>query len=350
MQATLEGIAAAIRNYKGRPIKLMEVCGTHTAAISRQGVASLLPEGISLVSGPGCPVCVTPGGYIDTLCRAALADKTTVLTFGDMMRVPGSEGSLMEAKARGGSVEMMYSPMDALRRAKAQPERTFLIAALGFETTLPMYGLLLERLREERIDNVRLFPQLKALIPCLNWLCQRDPDIDGFLGPGHVSAILGPDAFGPISERYRVPMAIAGFGYEHLVVALHDLITQVSQGRHEVRNFYPSAVLPQGNEKAQALIARCFVPQDSLWRGMGEVPDSGYGLAPEFAEYEAKLPMGQSTKEPPGCLCANVIIGRAIPTQCPMFGKTCLPENPVGPCMVSSEGSCGIWYQNRRAR
>ena len=350
MQATVESLAAGLRNYRGRPIRLMEVCGTHTAAIAKQGVASLLPESIHLVSGPGCPVCVTPGGYIDALCQAALEKDTTVLTFGDMMRVPGGRGSLMEAKARGGSVEMMYSPTDALRHAKAQPGRTFIVAALGFETTLPLYALLIRRLKAENIRNVRLFTQLKALMPCLRWLCEKDAAIDGFLGPGHVSAILGADAYRPFCERYRVPLAVAGFGYEHLVIAIHDLVTQISQGKHEARNFYPNVVSAAGNEKAQALIREFFVLEPSRWRGMGEVPGSGYGLAPAYGEFDAGLSILREEAEPPGCLCADVIIGRATPKECPMFGTVCLPQTPVGPCMVSSEGSCGIWYQHHRDR
>ncbi len=350
MPTTIESLAAEIRGYRGRPIRLMEVCGTHTAAISKQGVASLLPEQVRLVSGPGCPVCVTPGGYIDALCRAALEKNTTVLTFGDMLRVPGGQGSLMEARARGGSVEMLYSPMDALGHAKAQPGRTFILAALGFETTLPLYALLIRRLKAENIRNVRLFPQLKALIPCLHWLCQKDAAIDGFLGPGHVSAILGAEAYRSFCERYRVPLTVAGFGYEHLVAAIHDLLTQIAQGKHEARNLYPSVVTDQGNEKAQALIREFFVLEPSRWRGMGEVPASGYGLAPAYGEFDAGLPILEDGQEPPGCLCAEVIIGRATPKECPLFGTACLPQSPVGPCMVSSEGSCGIWHQHHRAR
>ncbi len=350
MQQRIDGLASKLREYDGPPLRLMEVCGTHTAAISKLGIASLLPDSIRLISGPGCPVCVTPAGYIDALCALAKRDDTTVLTFGDMLRVPGRKTSLMEAQAEGGSLRMMYSPMEAVRLAQAQPERRFVVAALGFETTLPLYALLVRRLQAEGVGNVRLLSQLKALLPCLCWLCDHDPAIHGFIGPGHVSAILGAEAYGPFCETYRRPVAIAGFGYEHLVIALHDLISQITKGRHRARNFYPSVVLPKGNEKAQRLIGEFFVPKASPWRGMGEIPGSGYGLAPAYAAFEEPMNWAEEDQDPAGCRCASVILGRCAPRDCPLFGKTCTPENPVGPCMVSSEGTCGIWYQTDRMR
>ncbi len=367
-----DALAAAIRAYDGPPIRLMEVCGTHTHQISRFGIPSLLPENIELISGPGCPVCVTPAGYIDRAAEIATRPGCTVLSYGDMIRVPGNKTSLLAAKAAGGSVLLMYSPMDALRHAAREPDRLFYVTAVGFETTLPLYALLVKRLAEEGVENIRLLLAARALLPALEWICENDPDIDGFLGPGHVSAILGSGAYESVCARYGVPMAVAGFSYEHLIAAIASLIRQVRRGvpgtaarfgktgRHQgisqeiptlVRNLYPSAVSREGNAQARALIAACFTRGPSVWRGLGEIAGSGYRLAPEFAAFDAGFSDGEPDAwEPEGCLCGQVIIGRAKPLACGFFGTACTPEHPIGPCMVSSEGTCGIWHATARKR
>lgn len=347
MASRLNNLVQAIQAYEGPPLRLMEICGTHTHQLSHFGIPALLPRNIALISGPGCPVCVTPGGYIDRAVELALEPGCTVLSFGDMLRVPGSNGSLQAARAAGGSVSLMYSPLDAVEHARRQPECLFVVAAVGFETTLPLYALLIKRLAAENIRNVRLLVAGKALLPALRWLCENSPEIDGFIGPGHVSTILGWGSYEPLCRQYRRPMAVAGFGYEHLIAALYDLMQQAVRGRGEVHNLYPGAVTRAGNLEAQALIDQYFVRVPSVWRGLGEIPDSGYALAPAFKAFDAGG-YAEALAEPDDCLCGNVITGRAQPVDCGCFGTACTPGRPLGPCMVSSEGACGIWYATAR--
>jgi hydrogenase expression/formation protein HypD len=349
MENKLDSIIEAIRSYAGPPIRLMEVCGTHTHSISKFGIPALFPENISLISGPGCPVCVTPAGYIDQAAELSLKPGCTVLSYGDMIRVPGSRTSLLKAKAEGGSVKLMYSPMEALEYAKREPDRLLYVTAVGFETTLPVYALLIRRLMEENIKNVRLLTAVKALMPALTWICENNPDIQGFIGPGHVSAVLGWGGYEPLCRKYVIPMAVAGFGYEHIVAAIHDLMTQLTRGTCEVHNLYPSAVTKEGNQEALHLIDGFFERKPSVWRGLGEIEGSGYYLKPEYASFDAGS-FETDAREITGCLCGKVITGRARPVDCSFFGSACTPENPKGPCMVSSEGTCGIWHQNARTR
>ena len=337
----------AIRAYDGPPVRLMEVCGTHTHSIFEHGIRAMLPPTVTLISGPGCPVCVTPAGYIDRAAELALRQGWALCTFGDMMRVPGETGNLLDAKASGGDVRLMYSPMDVLGWAKTDPDTVFTIAAVGFETTLPVYALLMQRLTDERLQNVRLLPSLKAILPALRWICESDPAIDGFIGPGHVSAILGSDAYAPLCDAYRIPLAVGGFGYEQVLAAICDLLMQIRQGTHEAHNLYPEAVRPEGNQRALRLIERFFKPESSVWRGLGQIAASGYALRPAFSGFDAGPWEAGGTREArEGCLCGQVITGRVDPCDCPNFRRACTPAAPLGPCMVSAEGTCGIWYAN----
>ena len=349
MENKLDSIVEAIRKYSGPPIRLMEVCGTHTHNISRFGIPSLFPPEISLISGPGCPVCVTPAGYIDRAAELSLTPGCTVLSFGDMIRVPGNRTSLQKAKAEGGSIALMYSPMEALEYAKRESGRLFYVTAVGFETTLPVYALLVRRLKENNIQNVRLLTAVKALMPALTWICENNPDIHGFLGPGHVSAILGWGGYEQVCSKFAIPMVVAGFGYEHIVAAIYDLMVQLMRGTSEVHNLYPSAVTREGNQEALQLIDTFFEKKASVWRGLGEIDGSGYFLKPEYDAFDAGG-FETDARETAGCLCGRVITGRARPVDCKHFGTACTPENPKGPCMVSSEGTCGIWHQNARTR
>lgn len=349
MENKLDSMIEAIRFYEGPPIRLMEVCGTHTHSISKFGIPALFPENISLISGPGCPVCVTPAGYIDRAAELSLVPGCTVLSYGDMIRVPGSRTSLLKAKAEGGSVILMYSPMEALECARREPDRMFFVTAVGFETTLPVYALLIRRLMEENIKNVRLLTAVKALMPALTWICENNPDIQGFIGPGHVSAVLGWGCYGPLCQKYAIPMAVAGFGYEHIVAAIYDLMIQLTRGMCEVHNLYPSTVTKEGNQDALRIIDEFFERKPSIWRGLGEIAGSGYCLKPEYALYDAGS-FESDDREIAGCLCGKVITGRVRPVDCRFFGSACTPENPKGPCMVSSEGTCGIWLRNARTR
>jgi hydrogenase expression/formation protein HypD len=337
--------ADTLRAYDGPPIRLMEVCGTHTHSIFEYGIRALLPPGITLISGPGCPVCVTPAGYIDRAAELSQQSGHALCTFGDMLRVPGEHGNLLEAKACGGDVRMMVSPMDVLKWATDEPNKTFVVAAVGFETTLPIYALLIERLEEKGIDNVRLLTSLKAIQPALQWICESQPDIHCFLGPGHVSAILGSNAYAPLCARYHKPLAVGGFTCGQILAALCDLVGQLERGTAESHNLYPQAVTALGNERALALIDRYFVRKPSVWRGLGTIDASGYLFRPAFTRFDAGAWVAGGDREASaGCLCGQVITGRVSPPACPNFGGACTPLTPLGPCMVSHEGTCGVWY------
>ncbi len=336
-----------IRRYDGPPIRLMEVCGTHTHNIARFGIRDILPPAIRLISGPGCPVCVTPAGYIDRAAELSMQAGSVIYTFGDMLRVPGHKTSLLHASAAGGSVRLLYSPLDILESAAKQPATTFYLTALGFETTLPLYALLIERMLACAVHNIRLLTSVKALMPALNWICENNPTIDGFIGPGHVSTILGSGVYEPFCVKYSIPLTVAGFSFEHIVAAIYDLIGQISANTTEAHNLYPSAVSKTGNTQAQTLIEKYFIKRPSVWRGLGEIGNSGYFLAPEFNQFDAG-PFPDSEEETKGCRCGDVIAGRASPPDCGLFGSFCNPQMPHGPCMVSSEGACGIWYDHTR--
>ena len=351
----IQSVIQYLQKYDGRPLSLMEVCGTHTAAIFKGGVRSFLSPKIRLISGPGCPVCVTPTAFIDRCVDYAMRPDCVLLSFGDMLKVPGSNMSLTEAKGEGARVELMYSPLEALDKAKQHPEITYVIAAVGFETTAPVYALLIDEARKRGIRNLRLVTALKTVIPALHWLCQGE-NVDGFLCPGHVSVIIGSEPYEELAVRYRKPFAVAGFEPEHILAAVYDLVKQLEEGTCRVHNYYPNAVQTAGNGKALAVLNRCFEPGAATWRGLGEIADSGLYLKGEYAEYDGgSRDLSTDMKLPSGCRCGDVITGRINPDQCPMFAaelkdglRGCTPTTPYGPCMVSSEGACGIWYRNRK--
>ncbi len=349
MEKTIERYVQALAAYDGPPLRLMEVCGTHTHQLSALGIPAMLSPKLTLLSGPGCPVCVTPGGYIDRAAELSLQPRSTVLSFGDMLRVPGYKTSLVEAKAKGGSIRILYSPLEALRLAADNPDHMFYVAAVGFETTLPLYGLLLRQMRERNLRNIRLLTAVKALMPALHWISAHNPDVQGFLGPGHVSSILGWGVYEPFCRQAGLPLAVAGFQYEHLIAALFDLVRQNQQGTAQAHNLYPGAVTREGNPEALSLIQECFTLVPSAWRGLGAMDQSGYALSPTYAEFDAGA-YDTAGDHPSGCLCASVITGRASPVDCACFGNACTPQNPLGPCMVSSEGTCGIWHATARTR
>ena len=342
--------------YDGPDISIMEVCGSHTAAISKYGISGLLSTKLHLISGPGCPVCVTPTGYIDRLIELSMEKDTTVVTFGDLIRVPGREKSLAEAKGEGANVEMVYSPMDILPLAKGQPARRFVFAAVGFETTTPVYAMLLEQLVEEQIRNVQLFTALKTMPPVIGWLCEQGSDIDGFLAPGHVAAVTGADLFVPLAEQYHVPFGVAGFGAEELLAAVYGTFRAVESYRKNgvipgVKNYYPSVVSARGNTCAQELIDSYFEPCDALWRGIGMIAGSGRRLRAEYARFDAGSELLlEDHKKNQGCRCDQILMGRLLPGDCPLFGNVCTPLNPQGACMVSEEGSCHQYLMYHRTR
>lgn len=324
-------------------MRLMEVCGTHTAAIFKEGIRSLISSDTKLISGPGCPVCVTPTGYIDKCIEAA--KEATLYSFGDMLKVPGSKGSLSEAKSQGACVELMYSPFQVLALAESQPDKEFVIAAVGFETTVPIYALLIDQAEKKSIKNLKLITSLKRAIPAIDWL-GGDEDIDGFICPGHVSVIVGEEPYKELAEKYKKPFVIAGFEAEHILGAIK--LCEENKGNPFMANLYTEAVNKNGNEKARQMIDKYFDQGAASWRGLGNIEESGYFLKDQFANYDMDSRyIVEDMELPAGCGCADVITGRIDPSECALFGESCTPTHPIGPCMVSSEGACGIWYQNR---
>lgn len=344
----IQQIISELKAYDGKPdgtdLKIMEVCGTHTAAIFRKGIRQLISPKIRLISGPGCPVCVTPTAYIDKCIEYAMKDNHVLLTFGDMMKVPGTKGSLSEMVGQGAHVKLMYSPFEAVELATAHPETTYVIAAVGFETTVPSYGLVLDEIKQKKIRNVLLVTALKTVLPALEHICSTQPDIDAFLMPGHVSVITGSNAFQGLADKYHKPFVVAGFEAEHILTAIYMIVKQTQHGQGMVENAYPGAVRPDGNPKALAVIHEFFEPGPAMWRGLGIIPQSGLYLK----EGDVSKGLDQDKDLPASCRCGDVIVGKINPNECPMFGKGCDPGAPYGPCMVSAEGACGIWYRNSR--
>ena len=343
----VEDAIRELKNYDGRPVKIMEVCGTHTSSIFKNGIRSLISPKIQLISGPGCPVCVTSAAYIDKLVEYSLMEKHCVLTFGDMMKVKGSRMSLTEAKAAGAQVRILYSPLTAVAEAEKNKDMNYIFAAVGFETTTPIYALMLEEIRKKGIENLKLMTSVKTILPALSFICENEKNIDGFLGPGHVSVITGSSTYLELAKKYKKPFVIAGFEGEHILAAVYEILSQIRHQRFEVKNMYTSAVTEKGNQKARSLIEQYFEAGDDFWRGIGLIEGSALRLKEEYRQYDAgSLLDGTEEEAPKGCRCTDVILGRINPSGCPLFQKACTPLHAAGPCMVSAEGACGIWYRN----
>lgn len=342
--------------YDGADISIMEVCGSHTAAISKYGISGLLSPHIRLLSGPGCPVCVTPTAYIDRLIALSMEPDTCVVTFGDLLRVPGQTHSLSDVIGMGARVQMVYAPSDVLALAKAHPDVRYVFAAVGFETTAPVYAMLLERLIAEKTENVQLLTALKTMPPVIAWLCEHGTAADGFLAPGHVAAVTGAALFAPLAERYHVPFGVAGFGAEELLLAVYGVARAVVTYREwgicpTVKNYYPAVVTAEGNRLAQAAVERYFEPSDAAWRGMGTIPASGRLLRAEYRRFDAgSAGLTEDNKKNQACRCDRVLMGQCLPTDCPLFGSVCTPQQPQGACMVSEEGSCHQYLMYHRTR
>ena len=332
-------------------VRLMEVCGTHTMAIARAGLKRLLPEGVELVSGPGCPVCVTPPELMDAALELASRPGVTVASYGDMLRVPGSRrgDDLAHRRARGGSVELVYSPMDAVELAKRHPEREVVFLGVGFETTAPGTAASILAAREQGVNNYSVFPMLRLVEPALRALIGSEGfDVQGFLCPGHVAVITGAEHFRFLPVEYGLPAVVAGFEPEDILLSVYELLRMLADGKPGLVNEYSRAVSAEGNALAQSMLRRAFVPVRASWRGLGEIESSGLALAPELLDCDAVKKLGIETGKaapPTACRCGEVITGRMPPDGCPLFGKVCTPEDPVGPCMVSSEGACAAAYK-----
>ena len=340
----LTRLADRLRDFPARPdTKIMEVCGTHTVAIRRFGIQRLLPETVQLVSGPGCPVCVTPGSFIDE--AVALARQgVTVTSFGDMLRVPGSFTSLEKERAAGCDIRAVYSPLDALQIA-ADCGRETVFLAVGFETTAPVIAAAALKALEKKITNFSLLTALRLVPPALKALIVADTRLSGFLLPGHVSAVIGKAAYDFLTE-HRLPGVISGFTAEDIISSLLCLLDMHNKGIYKIMNNYPRAVRDNGNEKSMAVLAEVFEPVDAEWRGLGAIPASGLRLRPAYAALDARQRFTIKTESAAprrGCRCGDVLRGLIDPPACPLFNKGCRPDRPLGPCMVSSEGSCSAW-------
>ncbi len=336
-----DNIVRFLREYDGEEVRLMEVCGTHTAAIVENGIEDMLSPKIKLITGPGCPVCVTVAAYIDKLCRLAKTPNTCVCSFGDMIRVPSHNGSLRDAGAEGGNVKMLYSPLDLLDIAVANPETTFVFAAVGFETTTPLYAVLLEEAEKRGIKNIKLLTALKTMPAVIDKVLSRK-NITGMIAPGHVSVITGSEIFAPYAKKHGVPFAVAGFEGRQLLAAIWALVRLKGQG--VVKNLYPEAVKEKRNKTSYSLVEKYFEPCDAAWRGLGVIENSGMRLKAEYSRFDAGSENLFEDSLPKGCSCGRVITGEIKPCECPLFGKVCTPQNPVGACMVSHEGSCFNYF------
>jgi len=346
----VRGLLAAIRTIPlRRPLTFMEVCGTHTMAIARYGIRQLLPEGIRLISGPGCPVCVTPIETIDTAIALAREPRVAVATFGDLLRVPGSRGTLEAARAEGADVRVVYSTLDALDAARKDPGRRIVFIGIGFETTAPtVAGAIVEAARDG-IGDFSVLCAHKTMPEAMRALA-GDPEIriDGFLCPGHVSTVTGPGIYGFIPREFGIPCAIAGFEPADVLDAVRSLLAMHAEGRPAVENLYPRAVRPDGNARARALLDEVFEPATATWRGLGPIPGSGLAIRARFAHLDAgrTIPIEiPPSRENRACRCGEVLTGRIGPRECPLFGRACMPDSPVGPCMVSNEGSCAAEFR-----
>ena len=346
----IETLLRAIEALDMGETRLMEVCGTHTMSIAEAGIKSMLPSQIRLLSGPGCPVCVTPPQVIDRVLELAMEKDVILTSYGDMLRVPGSRpgDSLLRRRALGARVETVYSPVDAVALAAAHPDRQVVFLGVGFETTAPGTAAAVLTAQEQGLQNFTVWSMLKEVEPALRALIDMDGfRIDGFLCPGHVATIIGERGFRYLPEEFGLPGVIAGFEAEDILLAVYLLLRQIREGRPRIENAYPRAVSRDGNVLAQKMIGRCFVERPDLWRGLGEIPQSGLGLKEELAAYDAEKRFSvrcESAEPPTACRCGQVITGRLSPADCPLFGRACTPEHPVGACMVSSEGACSAFY------
>ena len=345
--------ARSLTKAINRPWQIMEVCGGQTHAFVRFGIDALLPSQLTLLHGPGCPVCVTPVELIDLAIALAADPRVILCSFGDMLRVPGSETDLLAAKSLGGDVRLVYSPLDALTLAEKHPERTVVFFAVGFETTAPSTTAVVLQARRKGMNNfallvahVRVPPALEAL------LAEPDVTIDGFLGPGHVCAVMGLGEYVPLTEKYHVPLVATGFEPLDLLQGLTRCVEQLEAGRSQVEIQYTRAVRFEGNRTAQRLIREVFEPVTRVWRGLGPIADGGLGLREPFRDFDAtsRFPLPKpSPAEPSECQSGLVLQGRRKPTDCPAFGTRCTPEHPLGATMVSSEGACAAYHRYRRS-
>ena len=345
MANATEKAAAIVRNYDGRPLRIMEVCGTHTHEIFRLGIRGMLPDSITLISGPGCPVCVTPTGFIDEAVWLALEKGCTICTFGDLVRVPGSKRSLAQARAEGAKIVMVYSPLDSVEYAEQHPEEQVVWLAVGFETTTPATCVAVQQAKQKGLTNYSVLTANKFMDNA--YLALKD-SADAFLYPGHVSVLTGTAIYEHLRDDEGISGVVTGFTGPEILTALAFCVRGCESGQPFFRNCYPRVVKDEGSPSGRKLIAETMEPIDTEWRGLGVIPQSGYRLREAYADFDArkKFQMPKIEGHPnPACRCGEVLQGKCTPDQCPLFDKVCTPEHPVGACMVSNEGACSAFYK-----
>ncbi|QTA77888.1 Hydrogenase formation protein [Desulfonema limicola] len=342
-------LISRIRALSKKKICLMEVCGTHTMSIFRNGIRSVLPDTISLLSGPGCPVCVTDQSEIDAFISIAKMPGVIAVTFGDLLRVPGTGSSLEKERGNGMDVRVVYSTFDAVKIAQKNPDKKVVFLGVGFETTAPTIAASILSAYNMNLENYMVFSAHKRVMPALFALMNLDNvHVDGFILPGHVSVIIGTNAYQPFYEKYKIPLAVTGFEPVDILNAVLILVSQIETNTPKLENAYPRAVNPEGNPKAGNIMNQVFEYTDASWRGMGIIPQSGLKIRKEFKSHDAQFMLHiqlAKAEEPKGCACGSIITGAAIPPECPLYKTVCTPINPIGPCMVSSEGTCAAYYR-----
>lgn len=345
-------LAEQIASMCAEDIRIMEVCGTHTVSAFRHGIRTLLPRSLSLISGPGCPVCVTDQAELDAFIEIANMPDTILATFGDLMRVPATGSSLQKEKARGKDIRMVYSTMDALDLARANPDQQVVFAGVGFETTAPTIAASILAAHAENLSNYSVYCAHKRVPPALDALMHLSGvEIHGFLLPGHVSVVIGEQAYAAFFEKHRIPCVIAGFEPADMLYGIGRLAEMIASGTPGLENAYGRAVSAQGNFRARQVMDRVFETTDALWRGLGRIADSGLAIGEEFADFDAARRFCVNVRPaaaPAGCACGDVLTGRCLPPQCPLYAGVCTPAHPVGPCMVSSEGTCAAYWKYNR--
>ncbi|MBP6978972.1 MAG: hydrogenase formation protein HypD [Bacteroidales bacterium] len=340
-----------IRKVSSTPVNLMEVCGGHTMSIQKFGIPSLLPDTVRLVSGPGCPVCVTSRHFIDKAIAFARLKEVIITTFGDLIRVPGSSTSLEKEKASGADIRIVYSILDAIQIARENPEKKIVFLGIGFETTSPGTAAGMKKVAEMHIPNFFLYSSHKVMPPAMRALIHEGIAIDGFIAPGHVSTITGTGIYDEFPLKYGIGCVVSGFEPVDLLQSVLKLVLQVENKQPGVDIQYTRAVKPQGNQKALQLLRNVFELQDDWWRGLGVLPQSGLRLKPEYQHFDAEneIPVKvEETREEKGCICGDILKGLRQPGECKLFGNPCTPSDPIGACMVSNEGTCHAWYRYNR--
>jgi hydrogenase expression/formation protein HypD len=338
-----------IKSISTKDVRLMEVCGTHTVSIFRSGIRSVLPQTISLLSGPGCPVCVTDQAEIDAFIELARVDDVIITTFGDLMRVPGTKSSLQKESAGGRDIRVVYSTFDALEIARKNPAKKIIFLGVGFETTAPTIAAAILSAAQEGVKNFSVISAHKLVPPALQALmASADVRIDGFILPGHVSVIIGLNAYRPFFDQYQIPCVVAGFEPIDILQAVSMLVEMLESGSPALDNAYTRAVTLEGNTKAQQILDEIFEPADAGWRGIGVIPLSGLKIREKYAAHDAEKLFDvqvPDAKTPQGCACGEILIGSKTPPECALYKKVCTPMDPVGPCMVSTEGTCAAYYK-----